>query len=78
VTASILWLVPVLVAVTVTPGTGAPDWSATVPTMAPYSACVYAGGVAMTAAIKAIAATIAAFREMRMRSVITEISFLTW
>ena len=32
----------------------------------------------MAAAINAIAATIAAFREMRMRWVITEISFLTW
>jgi hypothetical protein len=32
----------------------------------------------MAAAINAIAATIAAFREMRMSSVITEISFLTW
>ena len=67
-----------LVAVTVAPGTGAPDWSAIVPTMAPYNACARAGGAVMAAAINTIAATIAAFREMLMRSVITEISFLTW
>jgi hypothetical protein len=34
----------------VTPGTGAADWSLTVPTIDPYKACARAGGAVMAAA----------------------------
>src|SRR4051812_24926777 len=41
------------VAVTVAPGTTAPDWSRTVPTMVPVSSCADAGRAVIKSAIKA-------------------------